>query len=275
MPRKKIPFFRFYPSDFMGGVRGMSAQEVGLYTMLLCRMYEESGPIEDHALRLATYCGMREKTFTATLEKLIALGKIKRRDGTLFNDRAESEISDRSHDLENAIAAGKASAKKRQQNQSQTATDVQRAFNHTDTDTDKEDTDTNVSVTRAKPKARKVRIGEDAQITDGMRNAADKRGHSQQEAEAQFERFKNDALAKAKTFADWNRAFVTWLDSPYFKPITTKGTTNGKRDGEAAERARRAGERWAARTVDFGEDRDAAGPLFSAGQPLRITRGSD
>jgi hypothetical protein len=54
-----------------------------------------------------------------------------------------------------------------------------------------------------------------------------------------------------------------------------KGTTNGKRDGEAAERARRAGERWAARAVDFGEDRDAAGPLFSAGQPLRIARGGD
>jgi len=136
MPRKKIPFFRFYPSDFMDGVRGMSAQEVGLYTMLLCRMYEESGPIEDHTLRLATYCGMREKTFTSTLEKLVALGKIKRCDGMLSNDRAEMEISDRSHDLENAIAAGKVSAQKRQRNQRKDATGVQRAFNHTDTDTD-------------------------------------------------------------------------------------------------------------------------------------------
>jgi uncharacterized protein YdaU (DUF1376 family) len=136
MPKSRIPFFRFYPSDFMDGVRGMSAQEVGLYTMLLCRMYEESGPIEDNTLRLATYCGMREKTFTKTLDKLVALGKITRQGGMLSNHRAEIEISDRSHDLKNAIAAGKASAKKRQQNQSNKATGVQQAFNHTDTYTD-------------------------------------------------------------------------------------------------------------------------------------------
>ena len=148
MPKSRIPFFRFYPSDFMDGVRGLSAQEVGLYTMLLCRMYEESGPIEDNTLRLATYCGMREKTFTKTLDKLVALGKITRQDGMLSNHRAEIEISDRSHDLKNAIAAGKASAKKRQQNQSNGATGVQRAFNHTDTDTDTDTDirDTNVSL---------------------------------------------------------------------------------------------------------------------------------
>jgi hypothetical protein len=129
-------------------------------------------------------------------------------------------------------------------------------------------TDTDVSVTRAKPKVRKSRISEDAQITEAMRIAASKRGHSQQEAEAQFERFKNNALANGKAFVDWGRAFVTWLDSPYFKPITKKEQTHGKRDGEAAERARRAGERWAARAMDSGEGGDALGPLFPAGQPV-------
>jgi len=54
-----IPYFRFYPTDFMHGVRGMSAQEVGVYTMILCRIYESSGPIEYNPMRLATYCGMR------------------------------------------------------------------------------------------------------------------------------------------------------------------------------------------------------------------------
>lgn len=122
----------------MRGVRGMSAQEVGLYTMLLCRMYEESGPIEDHALRLSTYCGMRQSTFEKTLQKLVDLGKIIRRDGMISNDRAEAEIADRAHDLKIAIKAGKVSAEKRQQNQRQDATTVQRPFNDTDTDTDTE-----------------------------------------------------------------------------------------------------------------------------------------
>lgn len=77
------PWFKFYPADFMNGVRGLSAQEVGLYTMLLARIYEENGPVEYHPLRLSTYCGMREATFVKTLEKLLALGKITLRDGML------------------------------------------------------------------------------------------------------------------------------------------------------------------------------------------------
>ena len=195
----------------------MSAQEVGLYTMLLCRMYEESGPIEDHALRLSTYCGMRQATFEKTLQKLVDLGKITRADGLLFNERARDEISNRAHDLKIASKAGKASAKKRQQNQSQCATPVQRPFNDTDTDTD---TDTNVSLPK-KPARKKCRIPENAVISDAQIRAAAKRGHSLQEAEAQFSKFKNDALAKGKSFVDWDRAFITWLDSEYFRPITS------------------------------------------------------
>jgi uncharacterized protein YdaU (DUF1376 family) len=136
MPSNHIPYFRLYPADFMGGVRGMSAQEIGVYMMLLCRMYEENGPIEYHVLRLSTYCGMRQKTFEAVAEKLIALGKITLENGMMFNDRAEREISSRANDLENNIKAGKASAKKRQQKQRKISTPVQRPFNHTDTDTD-------------------------------------------------------------------------------------------------------------------------------------------
>jgi len=125
----------------MRGVRGMTAQEIGLYTMLLCRMYEESGPIENHTLRLATYSGMRASTFEKTLEKLVHLGKISRANGMLFNDRAEAEISSRADDLKIASKAGKVSSEKRQRNQAISSTPVQRPFNDTDTDTDTEKKD--------------------------------------------------------------------------------------------------------------------------------------
>jgi len=150
MAKNSIPYFTFYPADFMGGVRGMTPQEIGVYTMLLCRMYEESGPVEYHVLRLSTYCGMREKTFVAVAEKLIALGKITMRDGMIFNDRASIEIADRSDKLKNNSKAGKASAEKRQQNQCETPTGVKQPFNHTDTDTD---TDKKKSNTFVSPKA--------------------------------------------------------------------------------------------------------------------------
>ena len=137
MASKSIPYFTFYPEKFMGGVRGLSAQEVGVYTMLLCRMYEEDGPVEYHTLRLSTYCGMREKTFAAVAEKLMALGKITMNDGMIFNARAAIEIADRADKLKNNSKAGKVSAEKRQGNQGVAATAVQQPFNHIDRDIDK------------------------------------------------------------------------------------------------------------------------------------------
>ena len=135
----RVPYFPFYPADFMNGVRGLTAQEVGVYTMLLCRIYEESGPVEYHPRRLSTYCGMREATFVSVVEKLVDLDKIQVADGRVSNRRAEVEIAKRADGLKIASKAGKASAEKRQQKQQQEATPVQQPFNHTDTDTDTEE----------------------------------------------------------------------------------------------------------------------------------------
>ena len=134
--KKHIPYFSFYPSDFMNGVRGLTPQDVGVYTMLLCRIYEENGPVEYHTRRLATYCGMREASFTKVAEKLIDLGKLTLVDGKIFNGRAAGEIAKRANDLKMASEAGKASAKKRQGKQTKASTPVERPFNHTDTNTD-------------------------------------------------------------------------------------------------------------------------------------------
>lgn len=133
---KHIPYFDFYPADFMNGVRGLTAQEVGVYTMLLCRIYEESGPIEFHVARLATYCGMRPATFEKVAARLVDLGKFSIASGRLTNARAEHEISNRANKLKNNIKAGKASASKRQQNQQDAATGDERAFNHTEAEAD-------------------------------------------------------------------------------------------------------------------------------------------
>ena len=119
--KKHVPYFNFYPVDFMNGVRGLSAHEVGVYTMLLCRIYEEAGPIEFHIPRLSTYCGMRENTFSTVVEKLIKLGKFSVTENRLFNKRAEEEISNRSDKLKNSSEGGKAKAQKDKQNQCETS----------------------------------------------------------------------------------------------------------------------------------------------------------
>jgi uncharacterized protein YdaU (DUF1376 family) len=135
----RVPYFNFYPADFMNGVRGLTAQEVGVYTMILCRIYEQSGPVEYHPRRLSTYCGMREATCVSVVDKLVDLDKLQLVDGMLFNFRASDEIQKRADGLKIASKAGKASAEKRQQNQRMKSTPVDVAFNHTDTDTDTEE----------------------------------------------------------------------------------------------------------------------------------------
>lgn len=136
---KRLPYFNFYPTDFIRGVRGLTPQEVGIYTMLLCRIYEENGPVEIHDERLAAYCGCRVKTLRTTLDRLIVLGKIKALNGRITNDRAEDEIEKRNSVTESNSRAGKISAEKSKQNQRQDATPVKQPSDHTDRDTEEEE----------------------------------------------------------------------------------------------------------------------------------------
>ena len=147
MPSSHIPWFKFFPADFMNGVRGLNPTEVGLYIMMLCRIYEESGAVEYNVIRLATYCGMREATFLKTFEKLVNLGKLTVVNGKVTNARAEIEIRARANDLSIASRAGKASAEKRKQNQQNSATGVEQVFNHSDSEADtKQESDGDGSV---------------------------------------------------------------------------------------------------------------------------------
>lgn len=75
----------FYPSDWLAGTRGLSAQETGIYITLIARMYEMAGPIPRDDARLSRLCGCKTKNaFTKALSYLISEGKITDADGTLW-----------------------------------------------------------------------------------------------------------------------------------------------------------------------------------------------
>lgn len=243
----------------MRGVRGLTAQETGLYVMLLCRMYEESGPIENHALKLSTYCGMRLATFQKKLDRLIALDKITSSDGLLFNERAAAEISNRADDLRIASRAGKASAEKRKQNQREPATPVQRPFNHTDTDTDTEDSvakATDASVDFAK------------QLFDRGVAFLGRHGTPDKQARTLIGKWR-----KAYQDTDIFEAFAACSKEGVIDPVpwitaklSGKGKENAKPDsrGERFLRSFVAGASVAPR-VDTGPDCDTSRPLLARG----------
>lgn len=72
--------------------------------------------------------------------------------------------------------------------------------------------------TPRKRAAPKTRIPPDALISERMRAAATGRGLSDAEAEAQFAKFRDWAVAKGQAYADWDAAWRNWLTSPYFAP---------------------------------------------------------
>jgi uncharacterized protein YdaU (DUF1376 family) len=202
-----IPYFNFYPSDFMSGTRGLTAQEVGVYIMLMCLIYEEDGPVENNELRLSTYCGMRIPTFRKTLEKLIDLGKVYEAGGALSNRRAEAELAKRAETLKKNSKAGKAGAKKSQQNQSPEATPVERPINHTDTETD---TVKEREATASPKNTRGSRLSEDWALPRDWADWAASEGFATNCINEQADRFRDYWVAKAGSGGmklDW---FATW-----------------------------------------------------------------
>ena len=96
----------FYPSDWLAGTRGLSAEESGVYITLVCRMYEMAGPIERDDDRLHRLCGTKSKAaFVRTLDYLISEGKIIEVDGGLFNERCAKEIENVTEKSSKAKAA--------------------------------------------------------------------------------------------------------------------------------------------------------------------------
>lgn len=260
----KTPFMPLWVADFTSKTLDLDSKEVGAYMLILMAMWGRDGvlPSDQKKLQRVARCGRDWPKVWAAIEHYFTV------DGdTISNRRLTEELqkvaAKRAVSSQSGSLGGLAKALKTKKQALANAT-VSLQQPEPEPEPEKK-----TSVFLPKNPKRKSRIGDDAEVSEGMRRAAEKRGHSQQEAEAQFQKFKNDALAKGKTFVEWDRAFVTWLDSEYFKPITTQ--QGGKLDGQAADRARRAGERYAerlrARELDIGENRNSVVPLLSAGKP--------
>lgn len=98
---KKMPWVKWYPDQFLGGVAGMTVEEIGVYAFLLNMIYDRGGPVTVDFPRLAARVRMRLKPFMAVLASLQEQGKITVDGDKISNPRAETEIENRSKVLEN------------------------------------------------------------------------------------------------------------------------------------------------------------------------------
>jgi uncharacterized protein YdaU (DUF1376 family) len=93
--RKRVPFFKLYGDDFISGCArsGMTPEEVGAYICLLVLEWESQAPLDDDARRIAVACGWDIRTVRRLIGRLVALGKYRREDGELSNERMQLEIA--------------------------------------------------------------------------------------------------------------------------------------------------------------------------------------
>lgn len=101
------PWFKFYASDFLGGVASLSPAERGVYVTILALIYDNNGPVERRDARLARVCGCTVAAFKKSLDVLLDERKLVEVGGRLTNVRAESELKNRDNRTQNAKDAAR------------------------------------------------------------------------------------------------------------------------------------------------------------------------
>lgn len=137
MSNGRLPWFRCRPDRLLGALAGMKPDRGYVYTVLLMRIYENSGPIAETAETLSRRTGLTEKRAAEALEWLVQAGKLQRLpDGRLDSDTTHDELLWQDERSKQATKAGKTSAEKRgqkpKQNQGNGAASAQQQLNHKD-----------------------------------------------------------------------------------------------------------------------------------------------
>lgn len=91
----KNRWFKFFPSDFLTGIRNLTPIEVTAYIIVICELYDHEGSIKRNDSEMASACRIRQPDFTRAVDSLIAKGKISEFSGYLGNKRVSEEIERR------------------------------------------------------------------------------------------------------------------------------------------------------------------------------------
>lgn len=111
---RKSPAFQFYPSDFLGSpkVRVMSAEEIGIYLLLLCLEWEQDGFALNEAQEFVATHGVSTECFESAWTRVsrcfVANGR-----GGFFNPRLEEERRKQNAWRRKCSKGGKMSARRR------------------------------------------------------------------------------------------------------------------------------------------------------------------
>lgn len=121
------PWFRFFPSDWLNGTRGLSLAQIGLYITMVGEMYDHGGPLKMKRETLARRCGVTLRQVNDALDVLIEEGKVIETPDGFWNERVAREIVARDEKIQKAKnAAAVREERKIQSKQSEDLSDDDR-----------------------------------------------------------------------------------------------------------------------------------------------------
>lgn len=219
------PWFKFFTRDFRDGVRQLTLEQIGAYTLVLTLMYDSlGGRLVDDEASIMAHTGMSRRVWRRLRAELLSLGKIAVDGGCIVNSRVLKEQSlaevsakfRRSFGQTGGINSGK-SRREAKENRQLAEASASILLQPDTRDTEGRDTKTDKSVLESAPRrARKrpVSIATDATLpaepTPGMCEAAVARGLDSSLA-AEFAKWRDYHLSRGTKIADHDASFRTWL----------------------------------------------------------------
>ncbi len=92
MTKRFFPYFKFYPSDWLVGTRGMTLEERGAYIDMICMQMMEQGNVRDDERLIAHQMHVSTRKWRSVRGKLIEHGKISIQDGFVVQERCLKEL---------------------------------------------------------------------------------------------------------------------------------------------------------------------------------------
>lgn len=251
-----LPYYKRYPRDFLDGTVLLPFEVKGAYAIILDLIYLQGGKLPDDSRYIAGHLGVSVRKWNSLRQSLLDFGKLKITGEFLTNYRSDKETeilrSFQDKQSENASRPRK--------NKHLPKAMAKPKVSHTESDTDTEEANASSSI----PRKRGSRLPEDWVLPKDWGDWALGEGWAEPTVRLEAEKFRDFWISKSGRDAaklDWQATWRNWMRN------TAKGKINGrKQDGSAADMARRAGERFAARGVDSGPGDDPSQPLLPARQ---------
>jgi uncharacterized protein YdaU (DUF1376 family) len=101
-----LPFFNCYPSDFLAGMAGLDAEEIGVYWVTTLLIYDR-GECPNDIDHIAWRCRLSKRRAQTIIDRLVGLGKLERTSTGYTNKRAKKEIEKRQKSAEISRENGK------------------------------------------------------------------------------------------------------------------------------------------------------------------------